>query len=274
MKKRPEKLSEKKKLWIASDLHLDVMEHFRRQENKLPIEFHVPDEVDIVILAGDICEGTAGITWADELGKPVLFVPGNHEYYRANLEETELALRKTAAASNNVVLLHNDRHDVGNVRFLGTTLWTDYRLEGNEQSAMSAAEACMADHRVISKLDGNRRRLFSARDAQKIHLRCREWLERQLTVPHDGPTVVITHHGPHVNSIHSMYLGTSPINGAFSSDLTEIIKAYDIDLWIHGHTHWTFDYELFGTRVVCNPYGYYPSSEINDFTDNLIVEVG
>jgi predicted phosphodiesterase len=27
-------------------------------------------------------------------------------------------------------------------------------------------------------------------------------------------------------------------------------------LWIHGHTHDPFDYEINGTRVICNPRGY------------------
>jgi hypothetical protein len=27
-------------------------------------------------------------------------------------------------------------------------------------------------------------------------------------------------------------------------------------LWVHGHTHSSFDYLLNGTRVVCNPRGY------------------
>ena len=27
-------------------------------------------------------------------------------------------------------------------------------------------------------------------------------------------------------------------------------------LWVHGHTHDSFDYTVNGTRVVCNPRGY------------------
>ena len=71
-----------------------------------------------------------------------------------------------------------------------------------------------------------------------------------------------------------MYHGKSPLNASFASDLSGILKRYDIDLWVHGHTHWTFDYEVYGTRVVCNPYGYYPSREINDFWPDLIIEIG
>ena len=75
MKKETQPPPKKKALWIASDLHRDVMNHYRLLENKNPIEFTIPTEVDIVILAGDICEGTAGIVWADEIGKSALYVP-------------------------------------------------------------------------------------------------------------------------------------------------------------------------------------------------------
>ena len=70
-----------------------------------------------------------------------------------------------------------------------------------------------------------------------------------------------------------MYIGTSPVNACFASDLSDVLEKYDIDLWIHGHTHWTFDYTIFDTRVVCNPYGYYPSREINDFNKKLLIEI-
>jgi hypothetical protein len=29
-----------------------------------------------------------------------------------------------------------------------------------------------------------------------------------------------------------------------------------VRLWVHGHTHDSFDYTIKGTRVVCNPRGY------------------
>ena len=43
---------------------------------------------------------------------------------------------------------------------------------------------------------------------------------------------------------------------AFASSLEGLIEEYQPILWIHGHTHDPFDYELFATRVVCNPRGY------------------
>jgi predicted phosphodiesterase len=261
-------------VWVHSDQHLDVRTQNLRSDIDA-IEFSPPEGTDLIILAGDTVEGVDGIIWADKFGKPAVYVAGNHEYYRRNIEETELALRRQAEKSQHVTFLNNDRYDYKNIRVLGTTLWTDYRLEHKEQQAMSDADAFLMDHRLITTIAGGpSRRLFQPTDAQKVHFRSREWLERELSKPHDGPTIVVTHHAPHINSVHPMYIGTSPVNACFASDLSDILEKYDIDLWIHGHTHWTFDYTLFDTRVVCNPYGYYPSREINDFNKDLHIEVG
>ena len=44
---------------------------------------------------------------------------------------------------------------------------------------------------------------------------------------------------------------------AYASNLDQLLGAFSIDLWVHGHTHWANDYRRCGTRVVSNPRGYY-----------------
>lgn len=64
--------NKKMKLHILTDLHLEFG------------PFYPPEtDADLVILAGDTDVGTKGITWAKEafIGKQVVYVPGNHEYY-------------------------------------------------------------------------------------------------------------------------------------------------------------------------------------------------
>ena len=268
------KLPKAVKIWVHSDQHIDVIQQHLRN-GVLASTFSPPIGTDLIISAGDTREGVSGIQWLDTFGIPAIYVAGNHEHYRLNLQETEMALRYQANQSKNVRFLNNDRFDFGKVRILGTTLWTDYRLEGNEKLAMSSADAYLMDHRLITTTgNGVQRRLFTPLDAQNIHFRSRQWLEEQLEIPHDGPTIVVTHHAPHINSVHPMYLGTSPINACFASDLSDILRKFEVDLWVHGHTHWAFDYEIFGTRVVCNPYGYYPSREIEDFDPELLITIG
>lgn len=114
---------------------------------------------------------------------------------------------------------------------------------------MQEAEARLLDHRAIRSEGG----MFSAADALQLHLEARNWLETKLDQPFDGPTVVVTHHGPHPGSIHPRYAGML-LNAGFVSDLTPLFgKAR---LWIHGHVHDSFDYVACGTRIVANPRGY------------------
>jgi Icc-related predicted phosphoesterase len=94
----------------------------------------------------------------------------------------------------------------------------------------------------------------------------------QLEQEFDGPTVVVTHHLPASSSIAKRY-ANDPLNPAFASSLESLIEAYRPVLWIHGHTHQPLDYELFGTRVVCNPRGYPGEHVRNGFRPDLTVVV-
>jgi len=77
-------------------------------------------------------------------------------------------------------------------------------------------------------------------------------------------TVVVTHHCPTPKSTHESFRTgpSSELNAFFASDMTLDIMDWDPDLWIHGHTHYAFDYpvddtgQICKTRVVCNPRGY------------------
>jgi len=46
-----------------------------------------------------------------------------------------------------------------------------------------------------------------------------------------------------------------------------------IAFWVHGQTHSKFDYQIAGTRVVCNPRGYHGLRLNKKFDPALVVEV-
>ena len=100
------------------------------------------------------------------------------------------------------------------------------------------------------------------------------WLESRLADVHAGPTVVITHHAPSRHSIHPRF-ADSLLNACFVSDAAHLLRADRVSLWIHGHTHDSFDHRVNGTRVVCNPRGY-ARAGVNEnpvSIANFIVEV-
>ncbi|NYT62425.1 metallophosphoesterase [Alcaligenaceae bacterium] len=252
------------RLNILSDLHLS--------SQGLPIP---QNNADIVILAGDIARPKAALEWARGFDKPVLYIAGNHEFYGASLGATTQALREQAIGTC-VHILDNNQLVLHGVRFLGSTLWSDFNLYGPGLVREQAITDALAFIRDFSRITTNDLppRTFAPSDMEALFNANRLWLQDQLAQPFDGPTVVITHHAPSPKSIHPRFEG-SLINNCFVSNSEFLLGADRAVLWIHGHTHDSFDYLVNGTRVVCNPRGY-AKDGINEnaaFNPNLIIEV-
>src|SRR2546422_5814677 len=220
------------KIQVASDLHLEFL------EKKFPgYRVVEPTDADVLIIAGDIHRNTQAIAAFADWPVPVIYVHGNHEAYKEQYFKLVENMR-TVSAGSNVHYLEKNEYILKGVRFLGCCLWTDYRLDtANPLTAMRHAQRELNDHRIIRTELGR----FTPQDALQIHQKSRAWLEEKLDQDFDGPTVVVTHHGPHPNSVHPRFEGT-PLNAAFVSDLTPLIE--QADLWIHGHVHDSFDYEV------------------------------
>lgn len=258
---------------LASDLHLEFI------EKKFPGERIIEPApgADLLVLAGDVHNGIKAVAAFADWPVPVLYLPGNHEFYGQSWEQSRADLRMACAGSN-IMFMDNDRFEFEGVRFLGCTMWTDFRLDGFKQSqCMAAVEEALNDYQVIRTQEGTLR----ARDTLVDHEQSRRWLERELATPFTGKTVVVTHHGPHPLSIHPRHLGDR-VNAGFVCDLTPLVRL--ADLWLHGHVHDSFDYQVEGCRVVANPAGYIkklnsgpkPSEfdfENPDFNRSLVLEL-
>lgn len=254
----------KMRLQLFSDLHTDVAR---------PRPIAVAPEVDAVIVAGDVCQGAengfARVRQIVPMQLPIVMVMGNHEYYGRHFA-SELAAARQAAPLYGIYLLENDVVTLGGVRFIGCSMWTDYALFGDVARAMQVAAHSLNDHRRIkwSKQPWSR---FRPQEAWRLHRQSRDFIKTTLAAPFDGATVVVTHHAPHPDSIHSRYR-SDLLTAAYVSDLTAVIEAGRPDLWVHGHVHESFDYRVGATRVICNPHGY--GTENRSFDPALVVEVG
>lgn len=250
------------KLHVLSDLHLSVS------------PFTPPDvDADVVVVAGDVGRPESAIAWTRALGKRVVYVAGNHEYYGGTISGTIARLRELADGSD-VHVLSGDAIEIDGVRFLGTTLWTDFQLYGNGPSrdlAVRGALDFVRDFSRITRDDGSA--AFSPDDAAALFHEGARWIDERLAEPFDGPTVVVSHHSPSPRSIHPRF-AESILNPCFVSDAEWLLDGR-ATLWIHGHSHDSFDYEVAGTRVVCNPRGYTkgPSVENRRFDPALVVEL-
>ncbi len=225
------------KVQVLSDVHLDHAQYVP------PVT-----DADIVVLAGDIAEGDLGVLWAKQVfDVPVAYVAGNHEFYDSDhtMKET-IEMMKVAAEGSNVIVLDNESLVIGDVRFLGSTMWTNLH---------DAPGVLYSDGAYISVGDDTSgMNQFDKAYAQGLFERNRAWLKREISQPFDGKTVVVTHHAPSLQSIHPQYAGNY-WNGCFVTDVEDLMGEH-VDLWAHGHTHSSFDYNIKGTRVVCNPRGY------------------
>jgi len=257
------------KIRVLSDLHLECDEP----------EVTPHAQADLIVLAGDIHNHAAGPRWAAETfdgATPVVYVPGNHEYYDGEFGALEVAMHDAAAAVENVHLLNNAAlvDPAGEWRVLGTTLWTDFTLYGADDEALAASIAAtqrvMLDFRgliqvtwphggtgtssAIGVMDATAARDFTPADTLALHARARAWLEGELAKPFGGKTIVVTHHAPHRLSLAERY-ADDLVSAGFVNHLPTLVRS-PVALWIHGHTHTAFDYTVDGTRVVCNPRGY------------------
>ncbi len=76
------------KLAWLTDIHLNFLE---KQERKLFYSEILNKSCDGVLISGDIAEAPCLIEilneMVDEIGKPIYFVLGNHDYYRGQVSE-------------------------------------------------------------------------------------------------------------------------------------------------------------------------------------------
>ena len=198
------------RLLILSDLHREVWcqprtwavgDEARDPLARIDLSISRPD---VVVLAGDIELNTRGVEWPHEAFPmlPVLYVHGNHEGYGHNIDTVEHEIALACQATGHIHYLNRSELIIDGVRFLGTTLWTDFQLYGPDAGGrtMDAAVNQMNDSRRI-RLAGEDYRLLSPIDTVCWHVTEREWLLARLNAPFYGKTVVVTHMAPAERSI-------------------------------------------------------------------------
>lgn len=246
------------KIHILSDLHLEFA------------SFKPPQtDADIVVLAGDIHLGLKGLEWAKQSfdGKTVIYILGNHEYYDHAIPQLTNELRECAAGTH-VHILEQNSLEIDGIKFLGCTLWTDFKLFGLPYIAGSYARQKINDyHKIRVSPKFNKLRVL---DTEFFHYYSRKWLQDELNTSLQK-VIVITHHAPSLCSIPITYR-SNLLNAAFASPLDDFVRNSGASLWIHGHIHNNCDYKLGNTRIVCNPRGY-PSEIVSSFNPSLLIEV-
>lgn len=279
------------KIWLMSDLHQEFMRDPSASANPYTCfdpAAHIPAEgFDVVAIAGDVnVPLTSSLRWISErlAGVQVVAVAGNHDFYNspdAPFTMPEMRQRGTDLAGElGINLLDDSSVTIDGVCFAGGTLWTDFMSVGHGDLRAKISEAAgrfgMNDYRHIkresTKQPGKRKRI-RPEDTIAAHRNTRAFLESELAKPHDGATVVVTHHAPHPHSLDGRHGGR--LDWCYTSNLQSLIEETRPDLWLHGHIHNAVDYNVGGTRVISNPSGYAfdPAERNNGFDAGRVIEI-
>ncbi|MGJ3258030.1 MAG: metallophosphoesterase [Rhodospirillales bacterium] len=257
------------RLHILSDLHNEFARY------SLPGDL----DYDVLILAGDIDLEDAGVRWAVmSLKTPVVYIPGNHEYYSRTQNSIEAIDEKMerASSASDVHVLKPGVVEIGGWRFVGATLWTDFQLYGSSvldiDRAMDCARNRMNDYRLIY-LDGEEgsSRRFTPEDAVERFQAEKQFLVDELGRGDPSKTVVITHFSPSPLAVPDEFNGDE-LSPAFNSNLDDVIEASGVPLWVYGHSHRSMDFTIGQTRVLSNQRGY-PREGRTGFNERLLVDV-
>lgn len=276
-------------LWIVSDLHLELTRGWDLPSGEARPHF------DFMIVAGDLIPRMErGVAWLfmHVPDRPVIYVAGNHEGYGCDIDRTVEKARQ-AAAGTTIIILQNDAVRIGEVTFVGATLWTDFDLFGDQQRAMRVAGDRMNDYKKIRVSRYAKR--FRPQHALARHLQSRAFFETEMRKPRGGNKLVaISHHAPHPGRSFHRMSSSRPLSdedvltAAYRSDLTSLMwpspneghlnTLSPADLWIYGHTHESEDFTIGHTRVVSNAKGYGPRKhgetwDNPGFNPNFIIEI-
>ncbi|MCJ2109193.1 metallophosphoesterase [Methylobacterium sp. E-041] len=261
------------RLWVFSDLHQDC------PENAWDPVVHAPASgFDVAVVAGDVhMPLLRALEWLSERlpGLPLVYVPGNHDFWWDRGEERytiqdQIERGRERAGTLGIHLLMDDACLIGGARFLGGTLWTDFRLGsfGLTHAFRSAqGRDGMVDYRRIRTGRRSRDRI-EPDEVFAMYRASHAFLDAELARPHDGPTVVVTHHAPHPDSLPSRY---AHLAWCDASDLTDLIERHAPGLWVHGHVHRHADYLVGRTRIVCNARGHIDES--SGFLADMVIDL-
>jgi Icc-related predicted phosphoesterase len=268
------------KIRLVSDLHLEFSDCFDIKND---------DNIDVLILGGDIMiaskvlkpQSEYGIRFRDFLKRMsfqfphVIYIMGNHEFYSdghwvGSVEQ----MRMACGVHDNIYMLERDTKIIDDVVFVGGTLWTD--MNKYDPLTMHAVRDMMNDYRAIRNDQAGYRNLKPADTAER-HRQTVDYIKHVVKEHKDKQCVVVGHHSPSWLSVHEQYKNDYIMNGAYHSDLSNImLDNPNIKLWTHGHTHHCFDYMIGETRIVCNPRGYHQASgwsEDTNWNPSLCIEI-
>lgn len=242
---------------IMSDLHIEVLEETPE------IEEYITPKADILILAGDI----GRINKYEQLSlflkklcpkfKHVLYVLGNHEYYRVkgtrnkSMQQLFEELSKLQDEIKNLHILNRSSVIIDDVCIIGCTLWSEVLLEVPKfivrVSGMSTEKYLSLYNQDVNYIE------YMIEYCKKLNLKL----------------VVVTHHCPTYQVSRTRDEDT--YKSLYFSNLDRLLTKEKVNTWICGHNHFNFDYITEGgTHLVSNQKGKPKDNTVGFSKEKLI----
>jgi len=253
------------RLWLWSDIHLE--------QQQVTFPRTAPRGADVIVCAGDLCSANMLHETVHEIVSlyrmPLLMVPGNHEYYSdaasgRSVEQDRVFMKSVAEASKawpaRLHLLDDDTLQIGDVRFVGGTLWTDFAAGASTLSDIAwRMNDAVSDSPDFMRISG-----LTPQGMLDMNRWTSAYIRAELRKPFRGTTIVVTHHPPHQDAVPRAYAGMKSNylfanhDNAFGGILNSELAPF---LWVCGHTHHPIDISVGRTRIVCNPHGFSASAD-------------
>jgi len=242
-------------LRVISDLHYEFYDTPRKkQQFWLKFREWAADiqQSDVLLLAGDLCTALNKtgpnpayeqlLTTLRGMFGQVIFVAGNHEYYRSRRSRAAVVqhLEQIAQATDCIFLHRKSIQLSEQLTISGATLWSHID---------SAAMPAMNDFHP--KNGFNTRAEYIAE-----HLADVAWLSQlRVATPHH---VILTHHLPSLKLIHPKYDKPElvALNTGFATEILPKLDLTGVDYIFSGHTHEHVRYQQNSTLCFVNPMGY------------------
>lgn len=256
-------------LQFLSDFHLEHRHASVKYE-----EFLNPGASDVLGLLGDIGSPydpklAEFIGWCSRHWRHVLYVPGNHEYYTNTPTHTlsiiHSELQRICDRFPNVRLFHNQTFELGDVLFIGSTLWSNIP---NEKEAF--LQNYLNDFRLI----------YATPHVPITPAACRHEFEKNVKFIQEAvqqakskgkKAVVFTHHAPSMHETSAPQYAQSDSRYGFSSELSCHHDPSAIRLWCCGHTHYNFHHHKEGYELRSNQVGY--SRPVAGYDKDLVIQL-
>lgn len=254
------------KFRIVSDIHFEFINKLEVLKTVVP---YMPEDKDTTLLiCGDICNQKdleIVLKHFSKRFKNVVFICGNHDYWKSTIEKTLEFCHSVAKKFPNVYFLENECIQIEDCNIAGCTLWADFKLFGTQKSSGELAEYFINDYRNIRKNNGASRLIYT--DTWKRFEESKKFIE---SLKDKENLIIMTHHACSEKSVRIDYL-TNSLSPAYVSNLEELIKEVKPKYWLHGHLHNTSKYQIGDTIVMSNPYGYYDYEE-NGMYRNFVID--